>query len=104
MSRLGEHQGAAVESIANAAHARLVQLPKHRRHVIAPRRDEARQLLDRAMDRKEIPADTETEVALDLVYGPLYHRLLHGHAPLSDAFVEQAVDLALTGIIGTGLS
>jgi hypothetical protein len=56
------------------------------------------------MDRKEIPADTETEIALDLIYGPLYHRLLHGHAPLSDDFVKQAVDLALNGISRIGLS
>jgi len=37
-------------------------------------------------------------VALDLIYGPLYHRLLHGHAPLDDAFARDAVDMALTGI------
>jgi hypothetical protein len=37
-------------------------------------------------------------VALDLIYGPLYLRLLQGHAPLDDAFVQAAIDLALTGI------
>jgi AcrR family transcriptional regulator len=77
---------------------------EYRRHVIQPRRDQARQILTRAIERKEIPADTDTEVALDLIYGPLYHRLLHGHAPLTDKFVEQAVDLALNGIRRTGLS
>jgi AcrR family transcriptional regulator len=77
---------------------------EYRRHVIQPRRDQARQLLLRAIDRKEISADTETEIALDLIYGPLYHRLLHGHAPLSDDFVKQALDLALNGIRSTGLS
>jgi hypothetical protein len=37
-------------------------------------------------------------VAIDLLYGPLYHRLLHGHAPLDDQFVEDVVDMALAGI------
>jgi hypothetical protein len=37
-------------------------------------------------------------VAIDLIYGPLYHRLLHGHAPLDDQFVDDLVDMALRGI------
>ena len=37
-------------------------------------------------------------LALDLLYGPLYHRLLHGHAPLDDAFVADVVDTTLAGL------
>jgi hypothetical protein len=36
--------------------------------------------------------------ALDLLYGPIYHRLLHGHAPLNDRFVRDVIDIALHGI------
>src|SRR5260221_4688988 len=39
-------------------------------------------MLDRAISRGEIPADTDKDVVLDLLYGPAYHRLLHGHRPL----------------------
>ena len=42
---------------------------------------------------------TGLEVAVDLIYGPLYHRLLHGHAPLSGRFAEDVVDMALAGIV-----
>ena len=56
----------------------------------------------RAIERGEIPADTKIEVALDLLYGPLYHRLLHSHAPLNDRFVRDVVDMALTGIQPSG--
>ena len=28
----------------------------------------------------------------------MYHRLLHGHAPLTDRFVREAVNMALGGI------
>jgi hypothetical protein len=38
-------------------------------------------------------------VAIDLFYGPLYHRLLHGHAPLDDQFVDDLVDMGLRGIL-----
>ncbi|HVT69507.1 MAG TPA: TetR-like C-terminal domain-containing protein, partial [Trebonia sp.] len=71
---------------------------EYRRHVVQPRREQCRQVLARAIERGEVPADLNLEVALDLIYGPLYHRLLHGHAPLDDAFVGDAVDMALAGI------
>jgi AcrR family transcriptional regulator len=62
---------------------------------VEPRRQPARALFTRAIERGEIPADTDVEVALDLLYGPIYHRLLHGHAPLTDRFVEAVVDAVL---------
>ena len=45
-----------------------------------------------------VPAATKTEVVLDLLYGPLYHRLLHGHAPLDEAFTADVVDTVLAGL------
>jgi AcrR family transcriptional regulator len=66
---------------------------------VEPRRDQARAVFRRAVERGEIPADTKIEVALDLVYGPIYHRLLHGHAPLNDRFVRDVVDAVLDGIM-----
>src|SRR5690349_19949456 len=30
-----------------------------------------------------IPEETNVELAVDLIYEPLFHRLLHAHAPLS---------------------
>ena len=65
---------------------------------VAPRREPARSLLRRAIDRSELPPDTDVDLALDLLYGPLYHRLLHGHAPLSDRFVRGVVDTVLAGL------
>jgi len=71
---------------------------QYRARFVEPRRDEARAVLRRAIERGEIPAGTRTEVALDLLYGPLYHRLLHGHQPLTDKFARQVVDYVLAGI------
>jgi AcrR family transcriptional regulator len=75
---------------------------EYQRRILGPRRDQAREIFDRARERGEIAADLDIEVALDLVYGPLYHRLLQGHAPVTDAYVESALDLALTGIKSQG--
>jgi AcrR family transcriptional regulator len=71
---------------------------EYRHRVVEPRRDQARAIFRRAIERGEIPAGTKVEVALDLLYGPLYHRLLHGHAPLTDRFTQDVIDMALSGI------
>jgi AcrR family transcriptional regulator len=71
----------------------------YRARFVQPRRDQARAVFARAIARGEIEADTDVEVALDLLWGPFYHRLLHGHAPLDDRFARHAVDAALTGIL-----
>jgi AcrR family transcriptional regulator len=70
----------------------------YRARFVAPRREPARALLSRAIDRGELAPNSDVELALDLVYGPLYHRLLHGHAPLNDRFIQDVVDTVLAGL------
>jgi AcrR family transcriptional regulator len=70
--------------------------------LVQPRRDQARPILVRAIGRGEITAQTDVELALDLLYGPLYHRLLQGHLPLTDDFVVGVVDTVLSGLLVRG--
>jgi AcrR family transcriptional regulator len=72
---------------------------EYRSRFVEPRRGQAREVFRRSVERGEIPADTKIEVAIDLLYGPLYHRLLHGHAPLSDRFVRDVVNTVVDGIM-----
>jgi AcrR family transcriptional regulator len=71
---------------------------EYQQRVVEPRRDQARAIVRRAAERGEIASGTKVEVVLDLLYGPLYHRLLHGHARLSDKFVADVIDVVLNGI------
>jgi AcrR family transcriptional regulator len=71
----------------------------YRDRFVEPRRAGARAVLRRAVERGELAADTDFEVAIDFLYGPLYHRLLHGHAPIDDGFVRDIVDAALHGLL-----
>ena len=57
--------------------------------------------LVRAIERGEIAVETDVELALDLLFGSLYHRLLHRHAPLNAAVAGRAVDAVLDGVVGT---
>jgi AcrR family transcriptional regulator len=70
----------------------------YRTHFVEPRRAAMRAAFRRARERGEVPADVDVEVAMDLLYGAVYHRLLHGHAPLTDRFADDVVELALNGI------
>jgi AcrR family transcriptional regulator len=76
---------------------------QYRTRFVEPRRAQARPVLLRAIERGELPATTDVEVALDLLYGPLYHRLLHGHAPLDERFLRSLVDTVLAGLGWTSL-
>ncbi len=67
--------------------------------LVQPRRDRARIVFDRAIERGELPAETDIELALDLLYGAVYHRFLQGHLPLSRRFVEAVIDTALVGLL-----
>jgi AcrR family transcriptional regulator len=69
-----------------------------RDRVLEPLRVRHRVLLDRAVARGEIPADVDQEVVLDLFFGAAQHRLLLGHLPLSDDFINRLVDIIVDGI------
>ncbi len=69
-----------------------------RNQFIAASRAHGRELLERAMRQGELREDLDLEVALDLVYGPIYYRLLVGHAPLDRAFTDAVLDQVLRGL------
>ena len=61
-------------------------------------REVGRALLSRAVAEGTVRADADLEVALDLIYAPLYFRLLIGHGPLDAAFTDALLDTALEGL------
>jgi AcrR family transcriptional regulator len=69
-----------------------------RERVLEPLRSQHRVMLDRAVTRGEIPATVDQEIVLDLFFGAAQHRLLLGHLPLTDDFIQTVVDVILDGI------
>jgi len=59
---------------------------------IARNRDATRELLQRCVKEKLVPPPKDMELALDLVFGPLFFRLLMGHAPITRGFVDQLLE------------
>ncbi|MFC9995456.1 TetR/AcrR family transcriptional regulator [Nocardia sp. NPDC127526] len=71
---------------------------EYRARFVEHRRDQGRLILQRAIGRGEIPAEIRIETVLDMLYGPIYHRLLNGHAVIDDEFVDDVIDTVLAGI------
>jgi AcrR family transcriptional regulator len=90
--------GRVIAALLTEAHSDPVFAQEYRNRVVGPRRNQARAIFGRAVERGEISSEINVDVALDLLFGALYHRLLHGHAPLTDRFVRDAVDMTLNGI------
>jgi AcrR family transcriptional regulator len=66
------------------------------------RRDQGRHSFARAVERGEIPADADVETALDLLYGPFYHRALQQHAPVNDRFARTVVNYVVAAVSRPG--
>ncbi len=67
--------------------------------VIAPRRAGLAEALRRGIERGELPADTDVELAIDMVVGTfLLRRLTHRLKRSDPAMAERAVDLVLAGL------
>ncbi|MBV8804060.1 MAG: TetR/AcrR family transcriptional regulator [Sinobacteraceae bacterium] len=69
-----------------------------RNHFILARRNEGRTFLSNAIAHGEIRKELDLDVALDLIYAPVFYRLLMGHAPLSARFMDEILSLALQGL------
>lgn len=70
---------------------------------IAPRRRGASQRIDTALARGELRPGLDGDLVLDLLYGPVYYRLLIGHGELSDDLPAALVDAALRGVAPRGV-
>jgi AcrR family transcriptional regulator len=65
---------------------------------LRPRRAVAADLIRRGMAEGEFRADLDVEVTLDLLFAPVYYRLLLGHEPMTDAFATATVEYVVTGL------
>jgi AcrR family transcriptional regulator len=68
------------------------------RDIVDPRVEACRARLARAQEQGEIGPDVDLYVAVELLYGPIYHRLLLHTRPLAPDQVESVLELAFSGL------
>ena len=66
-----------------------------RERVVAMRIGEVRRLIERGIERGDLRPDTDIELAHELLFGPIYYRLLLSGAPLEDRLAGRVVDAVL---------
>jgi AcrR family transcriptional regulator len=66
-----------------------------------PRRKAGAAMLRRAVERGELPADVDVDLALDLLAGPLYLRTVAASGPLDDTYAERLTDAFLRAVGAT---
>ena len=66
---------------------------------LSVRRAEAKEILELGIERGELRDDLDPKVAVDVLYGPIYYRMLVGHAPLDDVFADALADHVFAGLV-----
>jgi AcrR family transcriptional regulator len=80
---------------------RYPELDDRYRKFLADRKARTRAVLRRAVERGELPDDTDIGVMSSMLVGPIFHRLMITQEPLNDAFVDALVDALLRGFGAT---
>lgn len=81
--------GRSVAAMVAAAQSETELAKAFRNEFIARNRDATRALLERCIADNAIAPPEDMELLLDLIFGPLFYRLLMGHAPITRGFVDQ---------------
>jgi AcrR family transcriptional regulator len=69
-----------------------------RANLISPRREALKEVFRRAHARGELHAEIEVSLAADLLFGPLYHRLLVTGEPVTSRVADKLCDLVLRAV------
>lgn len=91
--------GRSVSAMIAATQGETELSKAFRNHFILKSRAEGQNILERAIKAGELRADLEIEVALDLIYAPIYFRLLIGHGALDGRFTDAVIEHALHGLM-----
>jgi AcrR family transcriptional regulator len=90
--------GRIVAEIIAEGQASSEALKSFRDRFILPRREAASSLIQKGIKLGEFDESLNPELALDVLYGSLYYRLMVGHLPIDDDFAEHLPDVVMKGL------
>lgn len=90
--------GRSIALLIAAAQSETELAKSFRDRFLIASREEGRGILARGVAAGVFRKELDLETALDIVYAPLYFRLLIGHQPIDAAFVDRLLDGALHGL------
>jgi AcrR family transcriptional regulator len=93
----GEY-GQIVAQIIAEGQAEPEALASYRDRFIYPRRAAAKAIIQQGIENGEFDPNLDPELAIDVLYGAIYFRLLVGHLPLDSQFAEELPRWALKAL------
>jgi len=78
--------------------ARIPELSEYLDSATRQRREPVKQVVERAIQRGELPRETDIELAVDMIMSPLVMRIFFTNNPADAAFLEQVLETALKGL------
>jgi AcrR family transcriptional regulator len=96
----GEY-GRIVAQIIAEGQACPEALASYRDRFLYPRREAAKQIIQQGIDNGEFDPNLDPELAIDLLYGAIYFRLLVGHLPLDPHFATELSPQSIKALLPT---
>jgi len=99
---MNSSRGDILASVVGCGQADKVLIEAFRENWLLPRREDAKRIFQRGVERGELRNDIDAELAIDTLYSPLFYRLLLKHLPLSETFVDEIIDVVFNGLVVDG--
>lgn len=90
--------GRSVASMLASSESETELSKSFRNYFIFARREEGRALLEQAIREDAIRSNIDLDTVLDLLYGPLFYRLIAAPGTLWESYPDRVLDLVLEGL------
>lgn len=95
---LGSKEGRAINDIIAEGQSDEKLAETYREIYFKPRRLDARHILEAGISRGELLTDIDIEMVIDLIFGPLFYRLLITGEVVDEAFIKNIIYYSFKGI------
>jgi AcrR family transcriptional regulator len=87
--------GRVMQGLVSDLAANPVLAAAFQQRIVAVRLEQVAQIVERGIDRGDLRPDTDPELATEVLFGPVYYRLLLSGAALDAGLAERVVAVAL---------
>jgi AcrR family transcriptional regulator len=99
ISAFASHRGRQITLTMASADQESELAKAFRNQIILKNRELGRGFIQLGVLSGELAVSTNIETVLDMLYGPIFFRLLAGHLPLNSEFSSQLVDTIFDGLV-----